>query len=126
MSWEELYTLTGTEAERALQALGTSSKEVLYAYDWLNHLHLFDQLQLLSILKFAGDFVQSSATRNTPCCLIIHDDRWVSYTGSSEFFEVFEGKTVSSLPQRCITHTMCDLHALFDVMQSRKARRERG
>lgn len=93
--------------------------------EWLDHLSIFSELEILQLLNHLRPAVEhflGNTTKNTSSVVTVCDHRWVTAMGNPEFYDVRVGDVVPVLPFRPVTHFCCDLEGLQEKKQNESSR----
>lgn len=104
-----------------------TSKQVILVclYDWFDHLKMFSDGQINEIISFLKVRIEDFAdehdlrTQLKTIQVVLSSYRYVSITGTDAWFDVTEGVGVAKLPRPAVTHTVCDVAALYAMIRTR-------
>lgn len=116
------------QVKRLKRAVQTDCELVVCTGDWLAHLNVFSDAQIYDILRF---FLKKIETFDQalviglavpPTMLAVCDSRWVSFSGSEEFWDTKTSEVTGKLGEYALTHIMCDMRILRTRLQYRQGR----
>jgi|GEM_PF-6504724 len=120
-----LVLLDQAAVRRLVRSVGCDLDLLVYLGEWLTHLNLFSDAQIYGILSFAKsvicEFDRLAQSGKVPVASLgVADSRWISFTGQTKFLDVTTLDEVDELPQRAVTHIICDVTALWARMHYRQ------
>lgn len=127
MSDRGLVLLDPAAVRRLVRTVGCDLDLLVYLGEWLTHLNLFSDAQIYGILGFVKsgicEFDRLAQSGTVPVASLgVADSRWVSFTGQDKFLDMTTLDEVDELPQRAVTHIICDVTALWARMHYRQGR----
>ena len=122
-----LVVLDSAAVRRLIKSVGCDIDLLVYLGEWITHLNLFSDAQIYGILIFVKsgicEFDRLASTGKVPVASFgIADSRWVSFVGQNKFLDVTTLDEVDEIPQRAVTHIICDVTALWARMHYRQGR----
>ena len=120
--------LDADQVKRLKRAVQTDCELVVCTGDWLAHLNVFSDAQIYDILKFFLEKIETFdqaiaiGLAIPPTMLAVCDSRWVSFSGSEEFWDTKTSEVTGKLGEYALTHIMCDMRVLRARLQYRQGR----
>lgn len=127
MTAQGLVLLDPAAVRRLVKSVQCDLDLLIYVGEWLTHLNLFSDAQVYGILTFVKsgicEFDRLAQSGKIPVASLgVADSRWVSFTGQNKFLDVTTLEEVDEMPQRAVTHILCDVTALWARMHYRQGR----
>jgi hypothetical protein len=96
----------------------TYARVVIYLYEWLVHLGLFDDVEVGEILD---NVLLTFKTHATKAVLTVADGRYVTWTGYERWYDVLRDETEFEMPAPAVTLITCNVAALIVGKEERLA-----